>query len=132
MSVQHRTHSYESGWPHTHEQLTEQGWELAAEFGVDSAAVVIGDVTFVDKDYAHKALQAAWKAQGEGDPEPVVQADDSGESVAMASGDGDGIYPVYVQRHQSGRIQAVMVMFNFDPEFWDENGRERTGTQELG
>ena len=96
----------------------------AGSFAVDSGQAMVGDPCYLDE----------WKKWEEGEPfeheerageygyigaSGVTIADTFGQvggmnAVAFATGYGDGLYPVFIQVDQDGRVMKVVIDFEGD------------------
>ena len=99
---------------------------LAGHVGVDSGQVMVGDPCYLKE----------WKDEGFNSSAPFVgpfsfdydgacratcsdamvgQLGGYHTAVAVSSGYGDGTYPVYVEKNPEGRVVAMHVYFDEDP-----------------
>jgi Protein of unknown function (DUF4241) len=102
--------------------MPDQEWEQIAAVGVDSGIIWVGDPSytmtpdtpfaiagnwqeFVERTFEHQQNRVArWTKPEWGDI-----------GVAVETGDGDGVYPVYVRRRaETGQIVELRV--SFEPE----------------
>lgn len=91
-------------------------WTKVGEIGVDAGLCWLGDPCYVlHKDDLPETLGGTWfefvqKLDGD-----VTRFDytpgNPGLGVAVQTGYGDGVYPVYVKRNREGRVACVMVRF---------------------
>lgn len=122
-------------------------WEKVANVMVDSGQIMIGDPCYIkdnfNPDYTHdefiknlEKYQTAKKypftymgASAATCSEARCGDLDDGYAVAVASGYGDGNYPVYVQKNRDGRVVAAMIDFDNvldtdDEDEYDEDDEE--------
>ena len=101
-------------------------WEKIAEIGVDAGMVWVGDPAYsmtpdtpypiatTWQGFVQQVFQRPFETQGFARFEKVDGWGDVG--VAVVSGDGDGVYPVYVRRDPTnGRVAELRVVFADEP-----------------
>jgi hypothetical protein len=100
------------------------------EVGVDAGMVMVGDPCYLDKftDHEYDEVKVdAQKAKGKYDYSysgacAATLSDNSagqlgrGDAVAVSSGYGDGVYPVYATYNHEGRIVKLEVIFDADSD----------------
>jgi hypothetical protein len=99
----------------------EGDWEQIAAIGVDAGLVWLGDPCYTmtpDTPYVvapswQEFVRAVFAKMANTDIARFEKSDDWGDiGVAVQSGLGDGVYPVYVRRDSvSGRIAELRVEF---------------------
>ncbi|NBT76492.1 MAG: DUF4241 domain-containing protein [Betaproteobacteria bacterium] len=103
---------------------------LVGRVGVDAGMVMVGDPCYLDKFTDHEYDDAkvdAQKAKGKYDYSysgacaATLSENSAGElgradAVAVSSGYGDGVYPVYAHYNHEGRIERLEVVFVPDEE----------------
>lgn len=100
----------------------------AGVIGVDAGLCWIGDPCYIlHASLAPKAIGNDWMEFCEGLPldrtvEKQFHYDmgHAGLGFCVSTGDGDGVYPVYVTKNDEGRIAKVTVEF-IAPEPWEDN-----------
>ena len=108
----------------------KNGKWLVGRVGVDAGMVMVGDPCYLDKFTDHEYDDAKVDAQrrkqkydysysgacaatlGENLAGELGRAD----AVAVSSGYGDGVYPVYAHYNHEGRIERLEVVFVSDEE----------------
>jgi len=99
---------------------------LVGRVGVDAGMVMVGDPCYLDKFTDHEyddAKVEAQKAKGKYDYSysgacaATLGENSAGElgradAVAVSSGYGDGVYPVYAHYNHEGRIERLEVVFS--------------------
>ena len=99
---------------------------LVGRVGVDAGMVMVGDPCYLDKFTDHEfddEKVEAQKAKGKYDYSysgacaATLSENSAGElgradAVAVSSGYGDGVYPVYAHYNHEGRIVRMEVVFN--------------------
>ena len=103
----------------------ENDWEKIGIIGVDAGLCWIGDpcycVTPDCNDHPAKTWSEFCDQLGdESTKQWNYKAEHPGLGVSVRSGFGDGVYPVYVQRDDGGRIKSVKVVFIEYDELDDE------------
>lgn len=97
--------------------------------GVDSGQVMVGDPCYLGDwkdtdsfamDLKPESCVAPFEYSYEGACQATCGDDHAGElgrqtAVAVSSGYGDGCYPVYVEKNHEGRVVALHVYFDEDP-----------------
>lgn len=102
--------------------------EYAGSFAVDSGQAMIGDPCYINNWDTNQGDE--WKPEnhaGEYSYQGACQAtltNDYGtlgnsSAVAVSTGYGDGLYPVYVKRNGDGRIAYVII--DFEGDFDNDN-----------
>jgi len=100
------------------------------QVGVDAGMVMVGDPCYLDKFTDHEyddAKVEAQKASGKYDYSysgacAATLSNNSagqlgrGDAVAVSSGYGDGVYPVYATYNHEGRIVKLEVIFDADSD----------------
>jgi hypothetical protein len=95
----------------------------AGNFGVDSGQAMVGDPCYLDNWDTNKNDE--WNLEGkEGQysyqgASATTIASNYGElgiasAVVFSTGYGDGVYPVYVQMNEDGRVAKVVIDFEGD------------------
>jgi hypothetical protein len=103
-----------------------EGLVLAGHFAVDSGQAMVGDPCYLDDWDTNK--NDAWELEGKigqysyQGASATTLANNFGElgnsAVVFSTGYGDGLYPVYVQLNDDGRVSKVVIDFEGDV---DEN-----------
>lgn len=119
-------------------ERTNGKW-LVGRVGVDAGMVMVGDPCYLDKFTDHEfddQKVETQKAKGKYDYSysgacaATLSEDGAGElgradAVAVSSGYGDGVYPVYAHYNHEGRIVRMEVVFNGeDDEDVEEDDEE--------
>jgi hypothetical protein len=102
-----------------------EGLEYVGSFGVDSGQVMVGDPCYLDEWKSNRNDE--WNLEGKvgqysyhGASATTIEANagvlGDGRSVVFSSGYGDGVYPVYVQYNEDGRVAKVLIEFIGDDE----------------
>jgi hypothetical protein len=108
-------------------QATLSDLVLAGHFGVDSGQAMVGDPCYLDDWKTNEGEE--WNLEGkvgeysyQGVSATTIESN-YGEvgrfsAVAFSTGYGDGVYPVYVQMNDDGRVSKVVIDFegNLDEE----------------
>lgn len=97
----------------------------AGRFGVDSGQAMVGDPCYLDQwntndgeafeldgkqgDYSYHGACATTVSNSYGEL-------GAGSAVVFNTGYGDGLYPVYVQMNQDGRVSKVVIDFEGEIE----------------
>jgi hypothetical protein len=94
----------------------------AGSFGVDSGQAMVGDPCYLDNWDTNKNDE--WDLEGKvGEysyqgASATTLANNYGElgfnAVVFSTGYGDGLYPVYVQLNEDGRVSKVVIDFEGD------------------
>ena len=100
------------------------GLVLAGAFAVDSGQAMVGDPCYLDEWDTNKGDE--WKLEGKvgqysyQGASATTLANNYGElgnsAVVFSTGYGDGLYPVYVQVNEDGRVSKVVIDFEGDIE----------------
>ena len=96
---------------------------LAGQIGIDSGQAMVGDPCYIDNWDTNKNDE--WNIDGkEGQysyhgASATTLANSYGElgnatAVVFNTGYGDGVYPVYVQINEDGRVSKVVIDFEGD------------------
>ena len=96
---------------------------LAGRIGIDSGQAMVGDPCYIDNWDTNKNDE--WNIEGkEGEysyhgASATTLANSYGElgnstAVVFNTGYGDGVYPVYVQMNDDGRVSKVVIDFEGD------------------
>ena len=96
---------------------------LAGQIGIDSGQAMVGDPCYIDNWDTNKNDE--WNIEGkEGQysyhgASATTLANSYGElgnatAVVFNTGYGDGVYPVYVQMNDDGRVSKVVIDFEGD------------------
>jgi hypothetical protein len=96
---------------------------LAGQIGIDSGQAMVGDPCYIDNWDTNKNDE--WNIEGkEGQysyhgASATTLANSYGElgnatAVVFNTGYGDGVYPVYVQINDDGRVSKVVIDFEGD------------------
>jgi hypothetical protein len=102
-----------------------EGLEYVGSFGVDSGQVMVGDPCYLDEWKSNRNDE--WNLEGKvgqysyhGASATTIESSagvlGDGRSVVFSSGYGDGVYPVYVQYNEDGRVAKVLIEFIGDEE----------------
>jgi hypothetical protein len=95
----------------------------AGSFGVDSGQAMVGDPCYLDnwdtnknEDWAIEGKEGQYSYHG---ASATTLANSYGElgmgtAVVFNTGYGDGLYPVYVQMNEDGRVSKVVIDFEGD------------------
>jgi hypothetical protein len=117
----------------------KNGKWLVGRVGVDAGMVMVGDPCYLDKftdhDFDDEKVEAQ-KAKGKyeysysGACAATLGENSAGElgradAVAVSSGYGDGVYPVYAHYNHEGRIERLEVVFVNDDEEEDVEEDEK-------
>jgi len=98
-------------------------------FGVDSGQAIIGDPCYmrdwVDEDsdfdtYPQKGGEFSYLGACEATLTKGHGELGFGKAVAFTTGYGDGVYPVFAEKNEEGRIVRITVLFVEDEELEDE------------
>jgi len=104
-------------------QATLSDLVLAGHFGVDSGQAMVGDPCYLDQWKTNEGEE--WNLEGkvgeysyQGVSATTIESN-YGEvggfsAVAFSTGYGDGVYPVYVQLNEDGRVSKVVIDFEGD------------------
>jgi hypothetical protein len=94
----------------------------AGSFGVDSGQAMVGDPCYLDNWNTNKDDE--WDLEGKvgqysyQGASATTLANNYGElgfnAVVFSTGYGDGLYPVYVQLNEDGRVSKVVIDFEGD------------------
>ena len=94
----------------------------AGSFGVDSGQAMVGDPCYLDNWNTNKDDE--WDLEGKvgqysyQGASATTLANNYGElgfnAVVFSTGYGDGVYPVYVQLNEDGRVSKVVIDFEGD------------------
>ena len=98
---------------------------LAGRIGIDSGQAMVGDPCYIDNwdtnknddwnidgkegQYSYHGASATTIANSYGEL-------GNGTAVVFNTGYGDGLYPVYVQINDDGRVSKVVIDFEGDPD----------------
>ncbi len=93
-------------------------WELLGEVGVDTGMVWIGDPCYVIGEDASHGF-ATWADFCAEHKRNRLQPAGQHNGLAIPSGWGDGVYPVFVKR-LSGRVSEVKVVFLTEADLEDD------------
>lgn len=108
----------------------KNGKWLVGRVGVDAGMVMVGDPCYLDKftdhEWNNEKIEAQ-KAKGKYDYSysgacaATLSENSAGElglssAVAVSSGYGDGVYPVYAHYNDDGRIVRMEVVFSGEDE----------------
>lgn len=109
--------------------MDKKTWELIGWFSVDSGQIIIVDPCYLN-DFKNNAneFEKLVKEDGSGDKDfsycgccnATLSKQGGGQlyngvfniAVAIETGYGDGVYPVYVKRDENGRIVRVLIKFD--------------------
>ena len=92
-------------------------WEQVGTIGVDAGLCWVGDPCYViNRDPGTEHSDVLGKTWGDfcdklGNEYPTVKEFD-GLGLAVSSGYGDGLYPVFIKKNEEGRIVRLMVKFD--------------------
>jgi hypothetical protein len=95
----------------------------AGSFGVDSGQAMVGDPCYLDSwqtnegdtwDLEGKVGQYSYQGVSATTLESNYGTVGMHSAVAFSTGYGDGIYPVYVQMNEDGRVSKVVIDFEGD------------------
>lgn len=108
--------------------ITLAGLVHAGDFAVDSGQAMVGDPCYLDQWNTNEGDE--WNLEGKvGDysyqgASATTLAQDFGalgnSAVVFSTGYGDGLYPVYVQMNEDGRVSKVVIDFEGEIEGEDE------------
>jgi len=95
----------------------------AGSFGVDSGQAMVGDPCYLDNWDTNKNEE--WSTEGKEGQYSYHGASattlanaygelGNGSAVVFSTGYGDGVYPVYVQMNEDGRVSKVVIDFEGD------------------
>ena len=95
----------------------------AGSFGVDSGQAMVGDPCYLDNWDTNKNEE--WNLEGKENEYSYYGASATtlansygelgiGTAVVFNTGYGDGLYPVYVQLNEDGRVSKVVIDFEGD------------------
>lgn len=101
------------------------GLVLAGHFAVDSGQAMVGDPCYLDGWDTNKNDE--WNLQGKVGEYSYQGASattlsnvygqlGSADAIVFSTGYGDGLYPVYVQVNEDGRVSKVVIDFEGDIE----------------
>ncbi len=101
-------------------QATLSDLVLAGHFGVDSGQAMVGDPCYLDQWKTNEGDE--WNLEGkvgeysyQGVSATTLESNygtvGMHSAVAFSTGYGDGIYPVYVQLNEDGRVSKVVIDF---------------------
>ena len=95
----------------------------AGSFGVDSGQAMVGDPCYLDnwdtnknEDWAIEGKEGQYSYHG-ASATTIANAYGelgNGSAVVFSTGYGDGVYPVYVQMNDDGRVSKVVIDFEGD------------------
>ncbi len=106
--------------------MSDTKWERVGAIGVDAGLCWIGDPCYVlhKEEGAPTSIGADWGEFCDRMGRDVTQFNydlgHAGLGVCVATGYGDGFYPVEVRRSEDGRIAEVRVVFIPEAESEDE------------
>jgi len=95
----------------------------AGSFGVDSGQAMVGDPCYLDnwdtnknEDWAIEGKEGEYSYHGASATTLANAYGELGNSsaVVFSTGYGDGVYPVYVQMNEDGRVSKVVIDFEGD------------------
>jgi Protein of unknown function (DUF4241) len=99
-----------------------EGLELAGYFAVDSGQAMVGDPCYLsdwdtnkDDEWELEGKIGQYSYQGASATTIANSFGELGNSaVVFSTGYGDGLYPVYVQINDDGRVSKVVIDFEGD------------------
>jgi hypothetical protein len=105
--------------------MDKSNLEYIGSFGVDSGQAMVGDPCYLDEWQTNKGEE--WDLEGKigqysyqgasattlSDSAGVLG---NGRSVVFNTGYGDGVYPVYAQFNDEGRVARIVIEFIGDEE----------------
>jgi hypothetical protein len=102
-----------------------EGLELVGSFGVDSGQAMVGDPCYLDQWKTNEGEE--WNLEGkvgeysyQGASATTIANDvgvlGHGTAVVFNTGYGDGVYPVYAQFDEDGRVAKIVIDFIGDEE----------------
>jgi hypothetical protein len=105
--------------------LVIEGLELVGSFGVDSGQAMVGDPCYLDGWNTN--VDEEWNLEGKignysyhGASATTLDSSagtlEGGKAVVFNTGYGDGVYPVYAQFDEDGRIAKIVIDFIGDEE----------------
>jgi hypothetical protein len=108
-------------------QATLTNLEYAGSFFVDSGQAIVGDPCYLEKydtcegqPWALEGKEGDYSYQGISATTLNLNAAEvgGGKAVAFSTGYGDGVYPVFVEVDDNGRIMKVVIDFagEMDPD----------------
>jgi hypothetical protein len=109
--------------------ITLTGLVHAGDFAVDSGQAMVGDPCYLDQWKTDEGVE--WNLEGkegqytyQGASATTISNDFGelglGSAVVFNTGYGDGLYPVYVQMNEDGRVSKVVIDFEGEIEGEDE------------
>jgi hypothetical protein len=99
--------------------------ELIGSFGVDSGQAMVGDPCYLDEwktnrdeewDLAGKIGQYSYQGASATTIDSSAGVLGNGRSVVFNTGYGDGVYPVYAEFNDDGRVARIVIEFVSDEE----------------
>ena len=98
--------------------------KLIGRFGVDSGQAMVGDPCYLD----------AWNQESDFNYERACEATikkeygvlGHGKSVVFSTGYGDGLYPVYAEINDEGRIEKITIDFVGSEDYDEEEGDDES------
>jgi hypothetical protein len=101
---------------HTKEMQAKE-WEHVGVVGVDSGQILIADPCYwIGDDTSEADYKKICEALGYG-ATAILPYEDGftkgrpGKGIAVHSGHGDGVYPVYVRRDPQGAVEECKIVF---------------------
>ena len=97
----------------------------AGSFGVDSGQAMVGDPCYLDEwktnrdeewDLAGKIGQYSYQGASATTIDSSAGVLGNGRSVVFNTGYGDGVYPVYAEFNDDGRVARIVIEFVSDEE----------------
>ena len=104
--------------------------EKVGEFAVDAGICWIGDPCYVlPEDASHAdSVRDWWKFCDQIKEADTTQFNfkqgHTGLGVCVSTGWGDGMYPVYIERCQEGRVARVVIQFITEEDYLDDYPEE--------
>ena len=100
----------------------------AGDFAVDSGQAMVGDPCYLDQWNTNEGDE--WNLEGkvgeysyQGASATTLAQDFGGlgnSAVVFSTGYGDGLYPVYIQMNEDGRVSKVVIDFDGEIQGEDE------------
>jgi len=102
-----------------------EGLELVGSFGVDSGQAMVGDPCYLDQwktnqddewDLEGKVGEYSYQGASATTIGNVAGTIGGGLAVVFSTGYGDGVYPVYAQFNEDGRVAKIVIDFIDDED----------------
>jgi Protein of unknown function (DUF4241) len=111
-------------------RLKTDRFTLAGYFSVDSGQAMVGDPCYLDNwdtnkgdDWAIEGKEGQYSYHGASATTIAKAYGELGNATAVVfnTGYGDGLYPVYVELNDDGRVSKVLIDFEGDINLDEEN-----------